>query len=197
MSYKKRLSKFIPHQAKRLLLSSYDWLLHQLMKACASNRFFAGVYYCFLSRRFDREHLAVLSGRIAYKKSLSNIGNSSPMLRRNIHRLEKGLIMKPLRPIFAEDYIIETVRFYKQACKKEDYSAEELKWAGDVLEEYFSVVKSSTIIDEARREHKKQENQGINDLNSRNAKGFRPYPLANSINSNISFDDLLTLFMRR
>lgn len=137
---KKILMNVLPVGVRGPIKAVAEWVDHLLMKICASSRFLASVYYCFFSRQFAREHLAVLNGRLAYKKALRNIGYSSPKLRRNIHRLEKGLIMKPRRAVFGESFIVETVRCFNQACVSENYSGEELKWAGDVLEEYFSVV---------------------------------------------------------
>src|SRR5690606_20427066 len=72
------------------------------------------LYYLFTSG-FSYEHQAVLKGRIAYYQSLKNIGESCVLLRRNTHRLEKGLIMRPRRAVFAESFILETVVALKAA----------------------------------------------------------------------------------
>lgn len=72
-------------------------------------RFLASIYYALFSCQFSREHKAVLAGKAAYQQSLKDIGETSVLLRRNIHRLEKGLIMQPRRDVFAENFIGETV----------------------------------------------------------------------------------------
>ncbi|WNM64082.1 nitroreductase family protein [Candidatus Nitrospira neomarina] len=72
-------------------------------------------------------------------------------LRRNIHRLEKGLIMRPRRDDFALDYIAETVVIFdalsnrqRQKIKKENELL--LKWAHDVLDHYFSITREHPTI---------------------------------------------------
>jgi nitroreductase len=82
-------------------------------------------------------------------------GFTESLLRRNTHRLEKGLIMRPRREVFALDYIEETVKAYEAALAA--YAAgdgpppEELQWAGDVLREYFAVTASHPKIDPLRK----------------------------------------------
>lgn len=57
-------------------------------------------------------------------------------IRRNLHRIEKGMVMQPRRSIFAEDYIMELVlSIYKHQDK---LSKEERKWAKNTLISYFS-----------------------------------------------------------
>ncbi|WP_244325647.1 nitroreductase family protein [Shewanella aestuarii] len=57
--------------------------------------------------------------------------------------------MQPRRAVFAEDFIIETVRCYAQCVSAEKVCNQELKWAGDVLNCYFSVVSHTTNIADA------------------------------------------------
>ncbi len=96
------------------------------------------LYYLCFNPAFRREQIAVLSGRCRYEQQLQNVQISSAQLRRNIHRLEKGLIMRPRRAVFAEDYILETVRSF--VMNYEALDSAELTWAHQVLELYFSVV---------------------------------------------------------
>src|SRR5690606_11830299 len=72
-------------------------------------RFLSMMYYGFFSRALSREAYAVLSGRRRYYEESSG---SYYCLIRNIHRLEKGLCMPNRRPVFASDYIEETVDAY-------------------------------------------------------------------------------------
>ena len=58
------------------------------------------------------------------------------LLRRNIHRLEKGLLMRPMRIPFGLDYISETVEAYDIAMRS-GIDDLETSWAHNVLEEYF------------------------------------------------------------
>jgi hypothetical protein len=61
------------------------------------------MYFGLLSPRFSREQFAVLRGRVRFAGAPRQISN--PRLRSKIHRLGKGLLMRPRAPVFAEDYI--------------------------------------------------------------------------------------------
>lgn len=121
-----------------------------LLPVAASGGLLASIYYLFFSRRFRREHRAVLSGRLAYYRGLATPRSSSPLLRRNVHRLEKGLVMRPREPVFAEDYIEETVHELARLRSEGALEPAEDTWAGDVLTEYFAVVQDSRTIGRAR-----------------------------------------------
>ncbi len=87
-----------------------------------------------------------------YLAEASRRQGSQYLLRRNIHRIEKGLLMRPRKEVFAEGYIVETVQRYQVALQNAGLSApEELQWAHDVLQTYFSVVQSNPQLDHARR----------------------------------------------
>src|SRR3546814_12372631 len=66
-------------------------------------------------------------------------------LRRQVHRLEKGLIMKEKRGVFALDYILHTVKNYKtiaadMATGVIDADDDLLRGTEQVLRHYFTVV---------------------------------------------------------
>ncbi len=110
-------------------------------------------YYTLISPAFRREQHSVLYGKFKYNETLQSVKNSSYLLRRNIHRLEKGLIMRPRRDIFALEYIEETVNAYGNIVNnpnRQAYAESELKWFHDVLSEYFKVVKNHPVIDRSR-----------------------------------------------
>jgi len=92
----------------------------------------------------NREQFAVLSGRRAYYKNLGRERSTHVELRRNVHRLEKGILMQPRRDVFARDYIEETVEYYAKALRRpatmSHLDAGEMQWAHDVIAEYFSIV---------------------------------------------------------
>lgn len=93
-----------------------------------------------------REAAAVAAGKARYAKDHQSDLASYFLLRRNVHRLEKGLIMRPRRATFAADYIQSTVKMYVRARRAPGDGAnvsEELSWAADVLDAYFSVVDNS------------------------------------------------------
>lgn len=112
----------------------------------------SSLYYAFISPQFRREHHAVIKGKLAYNKSLKSSNNNYYQLRRNIHRLEKGLIMKPRRDVFALDYIEETVQNYSQLVKENanPLQNQDLNWAHDVLNEYFKVTGSNPVIEKSK-----------------------------------------------
>lgn len=114
---------------------------------------FSSLYYAIVSPQFRREHHAVIQGKLRYYANLKSAQDSIYLLRRNTHRLEKGLVMRPRRDIFALDYIEETVNTYSIALKHREKISQdnsELRWTHDVLKEYFTVISSHPIIDKAK-----------------------------------------------
>lgn len=116
------------------------------------------LYYTFFSPAFRREQYAFLYGRQKYQQQCQNPQPGQRYrLRRNIHRLEKGLLLRPRRPLFALDYISETVADYslsRQAIRDTTAAAQdgELLWAHDVLAAYFQVVEQHPIVERARQQ---------------------------------------------
>jgi len=116
---------------------------------------FSVPYHWFAFLNFMREQRAVLYGKKKYYQNLARHTSSRVELRRNIHRLEKGLIMRPRRDVFAGSYILETVESYKKAVDALDNGncnpdMDELTWANNVLTEYFQASKAAGSIARAR-----------------------------------------------
>lgn len=114
-----------------------------LFRKAAEGGAWSSFYYFISDDSFYRETFAVAAGIARYKKDHESDQKSYFLLRRNIHRLEKGLLMRPRKAVFAEQFINETVSIYKRACQVWAALGEEsveLQWASDVLSEYFSVV---------------------------------------------------------
>jgi len=186
----------LPTRVKALLRSGYAGMRLLALRLFSRNGFLASMYYLLFSRQFYGEHQAVLRGRLGYYQGLRGAGTSSPLLRRNTHRLEKGLIMKPRRPVFAEGFILETVQVFNHACETPNYSEEELRWAADVLGEYFSVVSDTAVIKNAREVFTgacdtKIERHDTGQVHS------KPYLRSDSPALSVSFEDLQKLFRRR
>ena len=139
-----RIRMRVAHYIKVQLLELDRRLLVPLFSAHPR---LASLYYFLVSTKFGREHRAVLRGRRRYYESLKDSSNSSFLLRRNIHRLEKGLIMRPRRSVFAVDYIKETVDQYAICMASNAAHEAELQWAHDVLTDYFSSVISDATVD--------------------------------------------------
>ena len=119
---------------------------------CRAAAEFSTWYYAFVSHAFDREMKAVAQGRALYFRQIASEGGNQALLRRNVHRLEKGLIMRPFRVPFAKDYILETSRAFAYLVRRrcaED--SEDLRWGADVLRTYFERAGAQRgVIDEAR-----------------------------------------------
>ena len=115
----------------------------------SSSPWISSIYYVFVSPAFRREHHGVLYGKYKYFQLLESAENSNYLLRRNIHRLEKGLLMKPRKDVFAVNYIGATVESYKKILlnKPQGIEIEEFQWFYDVLYEYFSIIGPNPKID--------------------------------------------------
>ena len=168
--------KYLKNLYKKLLYRSRGMqLLHALL-------FSAG---------FRREIWAVLSGIRAHRASEDSLSGLEYKLRRNIHRLEKGLIMDPLRDVFALGYIEETVEAYIQMSASTCSNASQMKWFKDVLQEYFSVTGPHAIIDVCRERF-----NGAISSEQTNKKSV-PLPRSSYSKSEISYDEFYALCRQR
>ena len=164
-------------------------LRHFLTLKFKSKRILASIYYTFFSRNFGREQKAVLAGKLAYEQSLKEIGETSVLLRRNIHKLEKGLIMQPRRDVFGEGVIGETVKIYEIAIKKGNLNTEEKKWFTDVLTKYFTVVKNTNTIMKVREKFEACVEQ------DNNSEKFIPYTFDTLPELSVNYEQLHKLFL--
>jgi len=142
-------------------------------------------YYTFLSGGFHEEHFAVVSGIYKNKNETLNMGN----FRRSIHRIEKGLITSPSRPVFAESYILETVQAFQRLVQK-TIDPPTKEWAFGILQQYFNTVQETDIILKAKT---------IFQQLKRDEKIQLPvtYLAFTRIRSKISYEDFLQLNKQR
>lgn len=106
----------------------------------------ARFYFGAMNDTLGREARAVAAGQERYLNDLTSDQPSYFLLRRNIHRLEKGLLMRPRRSSFAAGFIQETVSIYARARQAAGTAwNSELVWAEDVLTAYFSAVNDSDL----------------------------------------------------
>ncbi|MBS1691336.1 MAG: nitroreductase family protein [Actinobacteria bacterium] len=91
-----------------------------------------------------RERRYVRRGIRAYEHSVGS-GSDVYLLRRNVHRIEKGLTMRPVRQQFAGGYIGETVDAFHHAVTTGALTAEhpEFNWMYSVLASYFEATAAS------------------------------------------------------
>ncbi len=167
------------------------------LSVCASHGVLSDLWYLF-SGTFRREHRAVLVGRTKHKRGFnaSKDDGAAYTLRRNTHRIEKGLIMRPRRDVFALDYIAETVRMYHSLANLSDSDschAETLAWSRDVLGEYFNCVDGAhPIIAKAKRVFEDSKHAPAKDDIQR-----RPYQRDLNKPIGITIDQLHDLAYRR
>lgn len=178
----------------RLLLAKLD---ESIIPLFAKSRVLSSFYYLVFSRQFHREHQSVLKGRLAYKRSLSEITNSSVLLRRNTHRLEKGLIMQPRRDVFALAYIGETVECYGKCASSVSICQEEMKWATDVLNEYFSVVKLNEKLSTLKAQYESYRDASTCSEANLVQSQYVPYSEDERPQIDVDSASLLSLFKRR
>lgn len=172
----------------------YVWPINLVMlRLTAKSRWASTLYYASVSPAFRREHQAVLSGRVRYYDEQRSGRSTIFMLRRNIHRIEKGLIMRPRRPIFATDYIEETTAGLRLLTDGAQCSSspEEIRWAKDVLHNYFQVVGRHPAIDVVRSEFDKLKDS-LGD-----APELVPYQRDLESAPPVKFEDLHALALRR
>jgi nitroreductase len=127
------------------------WLLPVVSRSAT----LGSLYYLVASAAFRREHAATLRGRLAYRSQERLLGRHEYLLRRNIHMLEKGLVMRPRRPVFALEYIDATVRTYGAmrelaAAEPDAVDGAQLRWAHDVLDTYFGAAGPHRTVDKVR-----------------------------------------------
>lgn len=186
--------------AKKLLAITWIRRLYETMnrgflETFGSSRVLSWLFYIGSFITFNREQSAVLRGRRDYYRNKRRARRSHVELRRNIHRLEKGLIMRPRREVFALDYITETIEFYEQAAEQvhsdpESMELSEFEWAHDVLSMYFSVSAEGVdpTVDAARQRFLDAPYQG-------EFTGKTPYSKKSL--ATIGYDDLHDLAVQR
>ncbi len=192
------ISKIIS-SGKRRIRKLWEHLDFLLMKYLSINPWTSSLYYALFNRSFDREHQAMLTGMLKFKETqLNNKRFTSSILRRNIHRLEKGILSRPRRELFALGYISETFAFFKKELslspENRISSEKELSWAKDVLEEYFNITKSHPKIDPLRTDFQKLS---LSSTNFKNGKLKRPYLRKLNAPIPVKYENLLELAWRR
>jgi len=114
-------------------------------------------------------------------------------LRRNIHRLEKGLSYPTAKSVFAEDYIGTTVKLLDIGLRANEFDQHTIGWATSVLSLYFQVVQETSIIKQA----KLQFDEILLKLGDEYKKDHVPYLSSKRPTLNISYDALMDLSIRR
>lgn len=189
---------------KRLVWQSLAALDRLALPLASRGRRLAAAWYGILSPRFAREQRAVLAGRLAHEHHMRAAQRSSPRLRRNIHRLEKGLVMRNRRAVFAEDYIGETVEALLGAECHGALDPIEHKWATDVLDAYFAVVGDSRPVRAARERYAARSPTAVlpaaaasDDAAAAAGTSWQPYARAQGVRAELGYDAFLQLCRQR
>ncbi len=164
-----------------------------LVRGAVGCSFLSTVYYLLFSRAFRREQLAVLRGRREQLEGQTAEARSL-FMRRNIHALEKGLVMRPRRRVFGVTYLHQTVDDYAFLLKAglPGYESE-LVWAHDVLKAYFGTVSDHPVIN-PEREHFRKLPEPDRPSSSPALIGPTPVPTGKPV---ISIADLENFIRRR
>ncbi len=167
----------------------YGSIKYLILRSISISGILTSVYFA-ISPSFRREQRALVHGLL---KHMRDIKEPRPLflMRRNVHRLEKGLLMPNRRKLFALKYIGETVEFYKNCLENEPKQQEissEMAWATAVLNKYFEVVGSDSLVEKAREEYLK--------VRLHEEKRMTPYKRGEP-QSPVSYEDLLSLCYQR
>lgn len=172
----------------------YETVNRVFLEVFGSSRLLTHFFYVVSFITFNREQTAVLRGRRNYYRNKHRDRVTHVELRRNVHRIEKGLIMRPRRDVFARDYITETIEFYEEAAQQfrvapGTMEQSEMDWAHDVLAEYFRVSATTDATVEAARARFEQAGY------SGRSTGKIPYVKKQL--SELSYEELESLVMQR
>ena len=187
-----RIRRGVVWRARHLVLSTRDAMLLPL---AAGSGWLSSVFYALASGAFNREHRGVAYGRRQFRRLEKVSPHHHFQLRRNIHRLEKGLVMRPRRASFGANYIEETVAMYSELLGRRQLEPSavddlELGWAQDVLTQYFDIVERSGAV---ARAHDRWTT-----LHQSTIEGTRvPYVRQLSDRPPVSYEDLHRLAIRR
>ena len=171
-----------------LVKATYSKFKYVVIRTISHSRILTSIYFA-LSPSYRREQRALVSGLLSHMKDIKK-DTSFFLLRRNIHRIEKGLVMPSRRPLFAVEYIGETVDYYTRCLENRgsDGTLREFDWATDVLHQYFASVQSHPYVDRARRAFKEVAPVELGEA--------VPYKRG-SVRSSVTHDELLSLVRQR
>ena len=137
------VKKILPIRLFSALVVFRDTVNYFLLVIIKSSKFFSWLAM-ILSPHFLLEYNNFAKAAYKYEASVKGNRINLYFLRRNIHRIEKGLTMKPLRSEFALRFILSTVNSFCYSLKVHEFKmGSEYKWALGVLSQYFKVTSSS------------------------------------------------------
>lgn len=155
-----------------------------------------GMLYYLFEGSLDREVRGVIYGRLqaVLAGEAHSLDARRLALRRGIHRLEKGLIMRPVREVFALDYISEVVGNYERLtreCWQSGKGDPLQEWATDVLDQYFTHARGHEVIERERVRYR-----AIRELQQIASNGRSPF-VRSTAPLRMTIEDLEELVARR
>lgn len=113
-------------------------------------------------------------------------------IRRDVHRIEKGLVMRPRRIPFGKDYVPGLIEAISRQVERAAIPSEDLAWANDVLSSYFDVTAEASDhwLTTARTRY-----EGLSVTALR--QGLVPAPRSSAPEADVSIDALQSLAVRR
>ena len=169
----RQLIEATPAAIRPMLWSLARWLKSSISSLRDWSRY-APSWFVVRSPNLAREMRAVAAGKAAFSRNSGGQGRADYILRRNTHRLEKGLISRPRRQVFATDYIEQTVERFlvgTSCCPEGIEPGSELAWCRDVLTDYFEIGGQAPEIERARIRF---EGAAVG-LNSHRVGGLTPF----------------------
>jgi len=140
----------------------------------------------FIWSRYVHRLNALYSGMLMNRQGYGNLWN----FRRNIHRLEKGLLYKDLKLVFADSYIQETVEYFSKILSSPIIDQNTIIWGEAVLEQYFGTCQHTQKVAEAYGRYK-----ALNPENPR--PDFIPYYAKQRPELTVGYEALYQLALRR
>jgi nitroreductase len=140
---KRLVKKCVPKWLFLYLLRGRDSLGLFKLAIASKSRVFSWLFM-MVEERFLTSYFDFAKAAYRYEKTASNGEFNLYILRRNIHRIEKGLTMRPMRQEFALRFIEPTARGFCNMAAEEGFDgASEYNWAAGVLNAYFEETSSS------------------------------------------------------
>jgi nitroreductase len=160
----KLIKKIIKRIRNKIKRAKNKFIKNTLPKFCHKSLFMSSLYYFIIDKSFTREFRAVLTGKVKHILETEKTKANYYLLVRNTHRIEKGLLMRPRKQVFAKEYIKETIDSFEGIWSRTEMESDsQMKWFYDVLTEYFKHPNKDPLISKMHKRFKTKIENGINE----------------------------------
>lgn len=156
---------------------------------CSKHPFLASFYYFLIDRSFGAEHFAVLNGISQHTSGSIPINVAYRQLKRNIHRIEKGIITPDRKLKYGKDYISFTIDCLIKV-KDEHKDLDMFSHACQVLNVYFKQQEND-------KEILKEFSRFLSISATNLEVGMVPYSYSSIEKANITLDNFVLLSKQR